>query len=458
MSQYAALARSRGYGEKTGRVIKLKDILNFISMMIFAAVIFSGTTKIAPLKKELLVVGGMVCLVSFFITNQKIRIMNVTAVIWLYVIMYMLASSMLNSNMSKTIIYVLMYMASFIVMVTGFSKKDYLMFIKICEIFAAVFCATVLLEFFICPLFTNYLIFLMDTPSRAASIRSEMKIGIFSGLSGEKGEASYAANILISIQLCQIFVRRKASKKNIALLLLAVFSLLMSGKRTMLMMPLVITLAFFFVNKIKGRVFKLIAAAVIVGISVYILTMIFPPLAITIDRIFNSSSDDMLTGRGDLWNVCKNMFVSNPLFGRGFASFNTFANRDYNVNVMMAIQNHEKWLFHAHSLYYQFLGELGLFGSIPAFSVILYSCIGVLRLRKNMDQMSGGEKIIYHFSLYYQLWFIIYGFTSNVGYYPQDLIMYFLCVSMYLYLKHRFKPMRKPVPDEINTIQQEEYV
>ena len=101
MSQYAALARSRGYGEKTGRVIKLKDILNFISMMIFAAVIFSGTTKIAPLKKELLVVGGMVCLVSFFITNQKIRIMNVTAVIWLYVIMYMLASSMLNSNMSR---------------------------------------------------------------------------------------------------------------------------------------------------------------------------------------------------------------------------------------------------------------------------------------------------------------------------------------------------------------------
>lgn len=459
MSQYAALARSRGYGEKTGRVIKLKDILNFISMMLFAASIFSGTTKLAPLKKELLVVGGMICLVSFFISNQKIRIMSVpVVVIWLYVIMYMLASSMLHSNTNRTIIFVLMYMACFIVMITGFTKKDYLLFIKICEIFAVVFCASVLLEFFIRPLFTDYLIFLMDSPSRASSIRSELKIGIFSGLSGEKGEAAYVSNILISVQLCQIFVRRKAGKKNVALLLLGVCSLLMSGKRTMLMIPLAVTLAFFFVNKIKGRIFKLIAAAVIVGISVYILTMLFPPLAITIDRIFNSSSDDMLTGRGDLWNVCKNMFVSNPLFGRGFVSFNTFANRDYNVNVIMALQHHEKWLYQAHSLYYQFLGELGLFGAVPAFFVILYSCIGTVRLKKNMDQMSTGEKVIYHFSLYYQIWFIIYGFTSNVGYYPQDLIMYFLCVSMYLYLKHCFKPMRKPVPDEINTLRQEEYV
>ena len=352
----------------------------------------------------------------------------------------------------------MMYMASFIVMVTGFSKKDYLLFIKICEIFAVVFCVTILLEFFIRPLFTNYLIFLMDTPSRASSIRSEIKNGMFSGLSGEKGEASYVANILISIQICQIFVRRKADKKNVALLLLGVFSLLMSGKRAMLMMPLVITLSFFFVNKIKGRVFKLIAAAVIVGCGIYILTMIFPPLAITVDRIFNSSSDDMLTGRGDLWNVCKNMFASNPLFGRGFASFNTFANRDYNVNVMMALQHHDTWLYQAHSLYYQFPAELGLFGAVPAFSVILYSYISALRLRKNMGQMSGGKKIIYHFSLYYQLWFIIYGFSSNVGYYPQDMIMYFLCVSMYLYLKHCFKPTRKPVPDEINMLQQEESV
>ena len=324
MTEYAALAPQQGVGDKT-RLIKLKDILNFISMMLFAAVIFSGTNILSPHKKEILIAGSLICLVSFFITNQKIRIMNATVVLWLYVILYMFASSMLHNSMNKTISFVLLYVACFMAMITGFEKKDYLLFIKICEIFAVVFAASVLLEFFVRPMFSKYLLFLMDSPARAAAINQQIKYSMFSGLSGERGEASYVANILIAIQLCRMFVQGKPGKKNILLMLLGIVALLLSGKRTMLMIPLVATLAFFFVNRIKGKAFKVLAVlAVIIG-GAYFLSMIFPALATTFDRIFNSSSNDILSGRGDLWNVCKNMFTTNPLFGRGFASFNTFA-------------------------------------------------------------------------------------------------------------------------------------
>lgn len=448
MTEYAALAPQQGVGDKT-RLIKLKDILNFISMMLFAAVVFSGTNILSPHKKEILIAGSLICLVSFFITNQKIRIMNATVVLWLYVILYMFASSMLHNSMNKTISFVLLYVACFMAMITGFEKKDYLLFIKICEIFAVVFAASVLLEFFVRPMFSKYLLFLMDSPARAAAINKQIKYSMFSGLSGERGEASYVANILIAIQLCRMFVQGKPGKKNILLMLLGIVALLLSGKRTMLMIPLVATLAFFFVNRIKGKAFKVLAVlAVIIG-GAYILTMIFPALATTFDRIFNSSSNDILSGRGDLWNVCKNMFTTNPLFGRGFASFNTFANRDYGVGLLMIRLNHETWIYQAHSLYYQFLGELGLAGAVPAFTVIVCSFIDTLRLKKHMNEMDAGKKVIYHFSLYFQLWFIVYGFTGNVGYYPQDLIMYFLSVGMYLYLKQQYKTTRKPTDSAV---------
>ena len=34
--------------------------------------------------------------------------------------------------------------------------------------------------------------------------------------------------------------------------------------------------------------------------------------------------------------------------------------------------------------------------------------------------MDSAQKIIYHFSLYFQAWFLIYGLTGNVGHYTQD--------------------------------------
>ena len=56
--------------------------------------------------------------------------------------------------------------------------------------------------------------------------------------------------------------------------------------------------------------------------------------------------------------------------------------------------------------------------------------------------MDSAQKIIYHFSLYFQAWFLIYGLTGNVGHYTQDLLFYFMCIGMYLYLKYTLYPVK----------------
>ena len=426
--------------DETGRYFdSLQRFLNFGALFVFVLVIFSGTTRVAGFRQELMMAGAGLCVFSFMVANMRFKLFNVISLVWIYVIIYMLASSLLHSHTSTSLKYVLVYAMCFIAMISGFSKKDYLMFMKLCEIFSIVFAASICIEVVFNGLFTGPLSFIYSSNERASFIQAEINSGMFSGLSGEKGEASYVANILIAVELCEMFSERKVTKCRIILLVLGVIALMLTGKRTMLIIPFAVVIAFVFVNKIKGKYIKVLMVAVVVAAAVFAATLIFPQVAVTIDRIFNSSSDDMLTGRGSLWDVAKSMFRQNVWFGKGFTQFDNYANRDYNVGLLITRMGLDEWTSQAHSMYYQFLGELGILGTVPALGVMAYTLIKTLLMRKKLELVNTGDKTIYHFSLYFQLWFLIYGFTGNVSYYAQDLIMYFIAVGAYLYLAGAYK-------------------
>lgn len=423
-----------GQNEKS---LNLKKLLLSISVVLFITIIFSGTTVIASYKNELMLISAGICVITFLISNLKFRILNITAFVWLLVICLMVAGTINSYNPTLSIQYALIYISCFIAMITQFDREDYIFFIKAAEIVSLIFVISIILEVLIPQLFANYLGFIFDSDRRTELIQKELNFGIFSGLSGEKAEAAYVANIFIATQICRMFVNKKIDIKHLLLTLFGFLALMLTGKRTLLIIPVLALIVLMLVNQIKGKYIKFILLGCGAICAVYFLILFVPQAAVTFNRLF-ASTDKTLSGRNYLWDVCMEMFKSNPLFGKGIASFNHYANMDYYVNIMCVQQGMDEWTVQAHNIYYQYLGELGLTGFIPAVGIIAFTFIRTILLKKQIPLMDTLQKMIYHFSLYIQVWFIVYGFTGNVGHYTQDLIMYFMCVGMYLYLQHTF--------------------
>ena len=429
---------------QVNKTINLGRLLNTISIILFMLVIFGGVTVLAQFRKPLLITGACFCGLSFIAANTKFRALNAVSLLWLISIAYMFIGATLSNYSQDAIPYVLVYICCFVAMISGFTKEDYILFIKIAEVVSIFLAFTILLEIIIQPLFTKYFSFIFPAETRARRIEmilAELSRGYYSGLLGEIGEAAFAMNILVAIELCKMFSRKKADKFSIVFLIIGIVSLMLTGKRTLFVIPFFTTILFVLVNKIKGKYIKILFAGCIVLLLFYIFIMIIPQAGIIFDRLFDSKGD-ALSGRDVLWNACKSINTHNPLFGTGLGTFTNYANKMTDIQVLAAQQGFDIWTTQAHSIYYQFYGELGVFGTVLVIGTIGYSFIKTIMLKSKTDVMDSAQKIIYHFSLYFQAWFLIYGLTGNVGHYTQDLIIYFMSIGMYLYLKYTLYPVK----------------
>ena len=429
---------------RISKTINLNRVLNTIAIIFFVLVIFGGVTFLSQFRKHLLIIGACFCGLSFIAANMKFRVLNTVSLLWIASISYMFIGATLSIYSQHAIAYVLVYACSFVAMISGFKKEDYILFIRIAEIAAIIAAITSLLEVVIPSLFTDHLSFIFPSENRARRIQmisGELRQGVYSGILGERGESAFAMNILIAVELCKMFVHKKLDKLSVVFIILGAVSLMLSGKRTLFIIPFFIAVLFVLVNKIKGKYIKLLFAACIIMLLLYTFVLIVPQASVIFDRLFKST-DNTLSDRDVLWNACKSINARNPLFGTGLGAFTDYANNIRDIQLISAKQGFDTWTMQAHSIYYQFYGELGVFGTILVIGTIVFTLIKTLMLKSKVNAMDSSQKIIYHFSLYFQAWFLIYGLTGNVGHYAQDLIIYFISVGMYLYLRHTLLPAK----------------
>ncbi|MCL5105161.1 MAG: O-antigen ligase family protein [Armatimonadetes bacterium] len=113
-----------------------------------------------------------------------------------------------------------------------------------------------------------------------------------------------------------------------------------------------------------------VLAALVVG------SWLFAPEAYH-DRITSISSyrdDDSMKGRSYAWRSATMMFRDRPFFGVGPGNFKLAYGLQYKVAVEIG-----KWI-EAHSIYFQCLGDLGLFGCIFFFGLIFMTYRDLLRI------------------------------------------------------------------------------
>ena len=135
--------------------------------------------------------------------------------------------------------------------------------------------------------------------------------GAIAGLAFEKAYAAFICNLGLGMIFAEYICHK--SHKYIIQSLIVMVALMMTGKRTLFIIPIAVLLIYVILFSKNNKFIKL--AGVGLGITIFIIGayVLVPGASLIINRIVNSEGD-VLSGREVFWNYAMEMFRQNPLF------------------------------------------------------------------------------------------------------------------------------------------------
>ena len=169
-------------------------------------------------------------------------------------------------------------------------------------------------------------------------------------------------------------------KINYIWAILYLLGILLTGKRMLLAIPIVIYVIALFLLKKKNKV-TTIVGSIILGIAIfYIASNAIPQLGVTFQR-FSMYEDDTLRGRDNLWLYALALFKTYPFLGVGYGAYNKMASM-WGLTTGDGIA----WSTNAHNIYYQLLAETGIIGT--CLFVLLF-VMGIVTTIKKIKIFNG---------------------------------------------------------------------
>ena len=239
--------------------------------------------------------------------------------------------------------------------------------------------------------------------------------GAISGLAFEKAYAAFICNLGLGMIFAEYICHK--SYKYIIQSLIVVVALMMTGKRTLFIIPIAVLLIYVILFSKNNKFIKLAGVGLAITIFIIGAYVLVPGASLIIDRIVNSEGD-VLSGREVFWNYAIEMFRQNPLFGKGFLSFNDYAfYRGFRYYG-------ERWNYQAHNVYIQLLAETGIVGFLLMTLLIILMLFKIISVVK--------EKPVFWniLLIYWIILFGVYSFTGNTLYYPCQLIVLIIIILL----------------------------
>lgn len=391
---------------------KDKRILEIIIAAVINLIIFSANNKLMMYTKHLSLLVIILCLGMFILNRNYILKINKYKLMYSLFVIMIMVSCFWVSNINVIWDYSLYLISGICVIFSDFSKTFYYYFMKNFKTLFWVFIFSMFLE----ALLPNVLFLIFGFASFGdAEMRALTSGGAIAGLAFEKAYAAFICNLGLGVIFAEFVAQR--SYKYVIQSILVMIALMMTGKRTLFIIPIVALLIYVMLFSKNNKFIKL--AGVGLGISAFIIIAytIIPEASLIIDRIINSGGD-VLSGRENFWNYAMDMFHQNPFFGRGFMSFNDFVfNQGFRYYG-------ERWNYQAHNVYIQLLGETGIIGCGVIITLIVILIIKAISLAKTTSNF--WDVLL----VYWIMLFGIYSLTGNTLYYPCQLII--LVVSILL--------------------------
>lgn len=280
-------------------------------------------------------------------------------------------------------------------------------------------------------IFVNKILVFLPSEVSIESIRFLSK-NLYAGITNQIGRNSFYLSIGIAILYCHLLVFRKDTMliKKIILIMLGL-TLLLTGKRGSLVTTVFSALFIVAVDaKFKGSsgTLKIIRNLIIITVFIVIIIYAFPEAAAPFTRFLDRIGGDITSGRAGLYKNALEMFKEKPLLGWGSGVFSSF----YGTGV--------------HSLYIQLLAENGLIGFVNFMVIIVVNVVITFKVLKVIYYSKKYYYLEYLlFSLYIQIFFVLYGFVGNPLNDGFVLIMYFIASSIPYTLSKNAKNQHKNI-------------
>ncbi|WP_294467160.1 O-antigen ligase [uncultured Ruminococcus sp.] len=377
--------------------------------------------------RSLLSAGLVVCSLVIALFVRKKIIIDMSLGLFIIVGAYMLFSATISMDTQTGFKIAGYYIIGIAVMMIEYSDSLVDTVLKFINVFVLVIAVSILISVPIDDCMNKYFSWLLN-PTNSASVAQSMRDTIanshsYAGFARDKGVAAYIMGMGICIYLAKYFSGKKLLWHEVLGLIIEICALLLTSKRMILICLVVVFAVLMLTSQIKGKVMKFAMILLIGAAMLFVITAYIPSLSNVFDRFTNESTDTM-TGRGDLWKISLMMFAKSPVIGTGLGSFNKFAaEHGYLSNTG------EQWNYFGHNCYYEFLGELGIIGSIIVFGALLYMLVKTILLVRN-STLQPVQRYHVLFALAVEVMLLIYSVTGNVLLYADQTLSLFFAFAI----------------------------
>ncbi len=282
--------------------------------------------------------------------------------------------------------------------------------------------------------YTSRIIPLFDADSQEL-LRTYFSKGYMVGLTSHYSAiAMYLGNGIVLEYALYLNAEKKKSRRRLAALMaITLITLILTGKRGMLVFSLMAVIIFTLVYHAKdaGKTIKtviklsgvfMLFSAVVVALA----HTIMPQIWITMSRFLDSGlGDDVTSGRMRMWLLALDLFKENPIFGIGWNGYRIVYSTAWHHSSLDTTLD-------THNVYLQLLCETGIIGSIIFFSVMfgaIYHTVKALRRYRFAYRGTKEDVRILSVSCALQILFLLYCFTGNPLYDPQTSAVYFFSIA-----------------------------
>lgn len=255
--------------------------------------------------------------------------------------------------------------------------------------------------------------------SEYALMNAWTRNGWYTGLFPDRAPAAFFCSVLIGVGLYYLYCNYKTTGSifqrffGIVFALIGAYGVLLTVKRGLLIGAGIAAFVSFVVYKKanKAPIWRICLAAIL---AIFIIWIIFSNMEVTQVMIARFvDNDNPLTYRDVIYGNIFEKFWSSPLFGTGTAS--AFS--------LLGIGG--------HNIYLTVLMENGILGFIVFISVLGYSFFSTVQLILKFGTYEYHQRIPFLlFSLYIQVFFLVYGMSGNPLY--DNYILYFYLFSIFI--------------------------
>lgn len=374
-------------------------------------------------------------LIGYFTIDQKLRIhkIEIQTMEWM-LILSLLVIFVTLENYGENLTYVVRYAALvlIVVLMKYDEKMSHIMFY--CILAAVIIHVIVSIWFYYDTDFYLKNIYPSFDSQQKAHLYMQVTVNNHAvGLASHYSQNGIYMAIALCCAFALFFIKPvKYFWGKVALFSIIFITLVMTGKRGVLLFSVFAVLVAYTVSKKGAFANKLVAVLLTISalsIVTYTLSFYNESIAVSLERIMsifsvNSETYDVSNGRFKLYGIAWDFFKEAPILGIGWREFS---------KEVVNFYNQDSVLRDAHNVFLQLLCETGVIGFTVFITMFITSFVQtvslVLASAKDEFVMNKTTKATLIFSLCYQVFFLSYCITGNPLYDLETVYMYIISIG-----------------------------